>query len=53
VGANEALQEAFKTGKVPYRYEFDVMSGVYFGLAIILVIVVHAAAISITQKILK
>jgi hypothetical protein len=49
----EAIQEAIKTGKFPYRYEYDTMSGVYFGAAVLFVIFVFALANNITKNLLK
>jgi hypothetical protein len=50
---SEALEQAIKTGKIPYRYEYDIWSGLYFGLAILFVIFLYAAAQAVTQKLLQ
>lgn len=49
----DAIQEAIKTGKFPYRYEYDVVSGVYFGVAILFVIFVFALSNNVTKKLLQ
>lgn len=45
--------ERIKTGKIPYRYEFDVQSGIYFALAIVAVIFIYAFAQAATSRLLS
>lgn len=46
----EALEEAFKTGKIPFRYEYDIWSGIYFGVAILIITFVFTLASAITRR---
>lgn len=49
----DAIEQAIKTGKFPYRYEYDILSGIYFGVAVMFVIFVFALANNITKNLLK
>lgn len=49
---NEALKNLVETGTIPYRYEYDSKSGLYFGLAILAVIFVYAITFLVTKKII-
>lgn len=42
--------EKLRSGKLPYRYDYNKQSGLYFGLAILAVIFVYALAQSITAR---
>jgi hypothetical protein len=46
----DALQQAFKTGKIPYRYEFDIWSGVYFGFVILIITFVFTLSSAIIRR---
>jgi hypothetical protein len=46
----DALEEAFKTGKIPYRYEYDIWSGVYFGIVILIITFVFTLSSAITRR---
>ena len=47
---NEELLQVIRTGKVPYRYEYDTASALYFAGAIVAVAFVYARAQSITRR---
>ncbi|MBK8968634.1 MAG: hypothetical protein R3D58_07030 [Saprospiraceae bacterium] len=49
---NSDVLDMLKTGKVPYRYEYDTASAVYFGLAVLAVILVFTIAQAITRKLI-
>lgn len=42
--------DRLKSGKIPYRYDYDKESGLYFGLAILAVIFIYALAQSLTAR---
>lgn len=42
--------EKLKSGKIPYRYEVDKMSALYFGLTIMAIIFVYAFAKAFTAR---
>ncbi len=46
----DGLEEALRTGKIPYTYTYDLWSGVYFGLAVLAVVVTYALAQSLTRR---
>lgn len=47
---NEQVLQLIQTGKIPYRYEADPKTGLYFGLLVLVVVVVFAFAQSITRR---
>lgn len=47
---NEELMQALRTGKIPYRYEYDTASALYFAGAIVAVAFVYALAQAVTRK---
>lgn len=49
---NQEVLNMIKSGKIPYRYEYDTESALYFGLAILVVIFAFAIAQSVTNKII-
>jgi hypothetical protein len=46
----DALEQALRTGQIPFRYQYDTWSGIYFAVAIVLIIFVFTIAAAITQK---
>ena len=46
----DALEQAIRTGQIPYRYQYDIWSGVYFGTAILVIIFVFTIASALTRK---
>lgn len=41
------------TGKIPYRYEADTASALYFGLAVLVIIFVFAIAQALTRRFIE
>lgn len=47
---NEQVLQMIQSGTVPYKYEVDPKTGLYFGLAVLAVIFVFALSQSITRR---
>lgn len=47
---NEQLLQILQTGKIPYRYEYDKASALYFAAAIVAVALVFSLAQGFTRR---
>lgn len=47
---NQEVINMISTGKIPYRYEADTASALYFGVAVLVVIFVYAVAQALTRR---
>lgn len=49
---NQDVLNMIKSGKIPYRYEYDTQSAIYFGLAVLTIVFVFTIAQVITRKLI-
>ena len=47
---NQEVLDMIASGKVPYRYETDTASLVYFGLLILVIVFLYAIAEGLTRR---
>ena len=47
---NQEVIDMIASGKVPYRYESDTASALYFGLAVLVIVFLYAIAEAVTRK---
>lgn len=47
---NQEVLDMIASGKVPYRYEADTASTLYFGLAVLVIVFLYAIAEAVTRK---
>ena len=47
---NQEVLDMIASGKVPYRYEADTESALYFGLTVLVIIFTYAIAQAITRR---
>ena len=47
---NQEVIDMIASGKVPYRYEADTKSALYFGLAVLLLVFAYAIAEGLTRR---
>lgn len=46
----DGLEEAIRTGRIPYTYTYDVWSGAYFGAAVLAIIFTFTLVSALTRK---
>ena len=49
---NQEVLDMIASGQVPYRYEADTESALYFGLTVLLIVLVYAIAEGLTRKLI-
>jgi hypothetical protein len=47
---NQKVLDMIASGQVPYRYETDTESALYFGLAVLVIVFLYAIAEALTRK---
>ena len=47
---NQEVLDMIASGKVPYRYEADKASALYFGFVILLIVFIYAIAEGLTRR---
>ena len=47
---NQEVIDMIASGQIPYRYETDTESALYFGLLILLIVFVYAIAEGLTRR---
>ena len=47
---NQEVIDMIASGKVPYRYEADTASALYFGFVILLIVFIYAIAEGLTRR---
>lgn len=50
---NQDVFDMIASGKVPYRYEADTASALYFGCVILLIVFIYAIAEGLTRRFIE
>ncbi|MCB0534430.1 MAG: hypothetical protein KDD14_19675 [Saprospiraceae bacterium] len=47
---NEDVLEMLKSGRIPYRFTYDTASALYFGLTVLVLVFLYAAAQAVARR---